>query len=72
MPDEWQGRGIGSLLMRRLTQIARERCVHGFRATVLTGNIRMMRVFSKCGYPMQVTADGDVSHIRIPFVSAVM
>ncbi|GMU84231.1 MAG: GNAT family N-acetyltransferase [Phycisphaerales bacterium] len=65
--DSWQGRGIGTALMRRLTEIAEARGILGFTAAVLTGNARMLRVFEKCGYPMQSRVQGDVTEIKISF-----
>lgn len=65
--DNWQGRGIGTVLMRRITEIAEARGIMGFTAAVLTGNARMLRVFEKCGYPMQSRIQGDVTEIRISF-----
>jgi GNAT superfamily N-acetyltransferase len=38
--DEWQGRGLGTLLMRRLAHIARLRGIATFHATMLGDNLR--------------------------------
>lgn len=38
--DEWQGRGLGSLLLRRLAHIARARGITSFHATMLGDNRR--------------------------------
>ena len=38
--DDWQGRGLGKLLMRRLAHIARLRGIATFHATMLGDNIR--------------------------------
>ncbi|MFN0137621.1 MAG: GNAT family N-acetyltransferase [Phycisphaerae bacterium] len=65
--DAFQGRGIGTLLMRRLTEVAEVRGVRGFTASVLADNLRMLRVFEKCGYPLFTERDGDVLRLRIPF-----
>jgi len=65
--DAWQGRGIGTLLMRRLTEIAEARSIRGFTAAVLADNGRMLRVFEKCGYPIERKLEGDVIALRIPF-----
>lgn len=65
--DAYQGRGIGTQLMRRLTEIAEARGIHGFTAQVLADNLRMMQVFEKCGYPIEVNRDGDVLKLRLPF-----
>lgn len=65
--DIWQGKGVGTVLMRRLTEIAEARGLRGFTAIVLAGNARMMRVFEKCGYPLEITEQGETVHLRIPF-----
>ncbi|OLE80711.1 MAG: hypothetical protein AUG06_03725 [Actinobacteria bacterium 13_1_20CM_2_65_11] len=36
--DEWQGRGLGRLLLRRLAHIARARGIASFHATILGDN----------------------------------
>jgi len=65
--DQYQGRAIGSSLIRRLTEIAISRGVKGFCADVLANNTRMLRVFEKCGFPVESTARGDTLHLRITF-----
>jgi acyl-CoA hydrolase/GNAT superfamily N-acetyltransferase len=65
--DDWQGRGIGSYLMKQLTLIARSRLIDGFTASVLTSNARMLRVFEKCGYQMANTQEGDLMTLSIHF-----
>ena len=65
--DEWQGRGIGTRLMRRLTEIAEARGVQGFTAIVLATNASMLRVFEKCGYPVETVSEGEMIRLRIPF-----
>ncbi|TWT42254.1 Succinyl-CoA:coenzyme A transferase [Phycisphaerae bacterium RAS1] len=65
--DVYQNRGIGTILMRRLTAIAEARQIRGFTATVLVSNPRMLRVFEKCGYPIQREREGDIYLLSIPF-----
>lgn len=45
--DEVQGRGLGSLLLRRLAAAARERGVHRFRGEVLLRNEPMRRLLEE-------------------------
>jgi acyl-CoA hydrolase/GNAT superfamily N-acetyltransferase len=47
--DDWQHRGIGTMLLRRMTDIARARGLSGFKADVLSGNAAMLAVFHKSG-----------------------
>ena len=45
--DIYQRRGIGTHLLKHLMRLSREKGVHGFEATVISGNIGMMNVFKK-------------------------
>jgi acyl-CoA hydrolase/RimJ/RimL family protein N-acetyltransferase len=63
--DEYQGRGMGSHMLRFLIRLARERGLRGFHATVIAGNIAMMRVFQKCGYVLHT--DYDSGEIALSF-----
>ena len=47
--DEYQGLGIGTLLMQHLILIARQSGVKQFTALVLPDNKKMLRVFRKSG-----------------------
>ncbi len=51
--DEWQGKGLGTLLFGALTAAAREQGIAGFTASVLADNVGMMRVFHHTGYPIE-------------------
>ncbi|MBH5397762.1 GNAT family N-acetyltransferase [Bradyrhizobium sp. CNPSo 4010] len=48
--DAWQGRGIGSLLLRHLIDIAREQGMRELTAEVLSDNASMRRVFAKSDF----------------------
>jgi acyl-CoA hydrolase/GNAT superfamily N-acetyltransferase len=48
--DEYQRLGIGTYLLHFLIRVARERGLRGFKATVLAGNMGMLKVFQKSGY----------------------
>jgi RimJ/RimL family protein N-acetyltransferase len=47
--DEYQGKGIGSLMLRHLAIIARAQGIREFKADVLADNERMIRVFERSG-----------------------
>jgi len=65
--DDWQAKGIGTLLMNRLVDAARERGIAGFTADVLADNHGMLRVFHKCGYPVESELEDGAYHLHIPF-----
>ena len=65
--DAFQDRGVGSELIRRLTEIAHQRGLRGYTADVLATNTRMLHVFEKLGYDVDTTAEGDTLSIRIAF-----
>lgn len=64
--DGMQGRGIGSLLLFRLTSFARTRGVRGFRAHLLADNHAMMRVFRNAGFQMTRDIDEGVYTVEFP------
>jgi len=65
--DDWQGKGVGTLLMRSLGEVARQNGIAGFTGDVLSDNHGMLRVFHKCGYPVASELEDGVYHLRIPF-----
>ena len=48
--DTWQGRGVGSLLMRHLVKIASDAGLNELTAEVLPENAAMIKVFRKFGF----------------------
>jgi GNAT superfamily N-acetyltransferase len=65
--DEWQGKGVGTLLMRRMSEIARARGLRGFEADVLATNAPMMTVFHKSGLKMHAELKDDCFHVVLRF-----
>jgi acyl-CoA hydrolase/GNAT superfamily N-acetyltransferase len=61
--DEWQGKGIGTLLLTRMCEIARARGLSGFTADVLRTNRPMISVFQKSGLTLEVEALDETYHI---------
>ncbi len=62
--DEWQQKGMGTLLLDYLSQIARKRGVKRFYAKVLPVNKAMLSVFYNSGYKINTEFDGDVYSIN--------
>lgn len=65
--DNWQRRGIGGMLMRRMLQAARANGLRGFSADVLGGNRGMLMVFQQSGLTVQSRFDGASYHLEMPF-----
>ena len=61
--EDFQSRGIGSLLMRHIIAIARVKGLDRLEADVLSRNRPMLNVFRRCGLPMTVRHEGDVIHV---------
>ncbi len=65
--DDWQGKGVGTMLMKTLVEAARSQGIAGFTADVLSDNKGMLRVFHRCGFPVQSRLEGEAYRLRIPF-----
>ena len=61
--EDFQSRGIGSLLMRHIIAIARMKGLDQLEADVLSRNRSMLNVFRRCGLPMAMRHEGDVIHV---------
>lgn len=64
--DEYQGRGIGALLLDHLAPLARENGVTELEADVLGENNRMLAVFRKSGYVAKRSIESGVVHLTFP------
>jgi RimJ/RimL family protein N-acetyltransferase len=63
--DDWQGRGLGGVLLDRLTARARELGVRHFEATLFTTNKAMLRLFEKLGCMRSHREDLEVLAINV-------
>jgi acyl-CoA synthetase (NDP forming)/RimJ/RimL family protein N-acetyltransferase len=62
--DAHQGRGVGTVLLEHLAQVARECGVGRFIAEVLPQNHKMITVFSEAGYTLSSRIDDGVVHVE--------
>ena len=53
--------------MKRLVDIARGRGVRGFVGSVLSGNVRMLNLFHRSGFPVVSTLDRGEYSVTILF-----
>jgi acetyltransferase len=53
LSDEWQGKGIGTALLKKLVQIGRDEKLERITATILPANRPMQRVARKAGFTLE-------------------
>lgn len=63
--DEWQGRGLGAVLLERLAERARELGVTEFTASLLTTNRAMLALFERLGTTDVHREDGTVIGLNV-------
>jgi GNAT superfamily N-acetyltransferase len=63
--DDWQGRGIGSLLFAHLARIALRLRVDVFCAVVAASNRHALRVFETSGFAGEVEYDGAEAWVTL-------
>jgi RimJ/RimL family protein N-acetyltransferase len=61
--DAWQGRGVGSILMRHLIKIATSAGLQELTAEVLPENAAMLKVFGKFGFKPVSRRDPQTVHL---------
>jgi acyl-CoA hydrolase len=62
--DEWQLKGMGTFLLKYISQTAAKRGVKRFYAKVLPENKPMLAVFHNSGYPVKTEFDGEAYSIE--------
>ena len=67
--DDWQGRGLGGMLLERLVTRAHEEGVRRFTAVLLTRNLAMLHLFERLGAARIASRYGDTLglEVELPF-----
>jgi acyl-CoA synthetase (NDP forming)/RimJ/RimL family protein N-acetyltransferase len=68
--DDYQGKGIGTLLLERLAGIATANGFVEFEAEVLPDNQQMINVFKSSGFERHQVWNSDTVHIELPVSGA--
>lgn len=68
--EDWQGRGLGTALMRCTQEVARARGVAGLQADVLATNKPMLAVFHASGLHVSSRLEAGVYHLEARFAAA--
>ncbi|MEN8245539.1 MAG: GNAT family N-acetyltransferase, partial [Thermodesulfobacteriota bacterium] len=57
---EWQGKGLGKILIRKLSEVARENGISGLNAYIMPENQGMIRLFNTLPYKVSTAVDDDM------------
>ena len=61
--DAWHGKGLGSKLMQRLIEVARDMEVKRLRGDVLSENHPMLALMKKLGFTLKKDKEGETVHV---------
>jgi acetyl coenzyme A synthetase (ADP forming)-like protein len=64
--DDYQGRGLGTGLLERLAEVARQNGIDTFEADVIAENEPMMNVFKDYGFHITSELQAGVYHVTFP------
>jgi acetyl coenzyme A synthetase (ADP forming)-like protein len=64
--DEFQGRGLGTILLAHLAETAGENDIATFRAEVMPSNRRMIDMFRESGFPVEIESSRDGLGVEFP------
>lgn len=65
--DDWQGKGVGTAMMRRMIEVGQARGLLGFTADVLITNTPALALFSEAGLHVQAQRVGEQMHLIARF-----
>jgi acetyl coenzyme A synthetase (ADP forming)-like protein len=64
--NDYQGRGLGTILLGQLAEVAEANNIQMFEAEVVAANHAMLHVFRESGFPIEVTAEAGQLHVTFP------
>jgi len=64
--NDFQGRGLGSILLGQLAEVAATNGIKIFEAEVVAANHAMLHVFRASGFPIEVNANAGQLHVVFP------
>jgi len=64
--DDYQGRGLGTLLLGQLAEVATANGIQTFEAEVVAANQAMLHVFRESGFPIELKARAGQIHVTLP------
>lgn len=67
--DAWQGQGLGSLMLERLADVARQQGIRVFECQVLGDNQPMMKMLTHSGFAMEQRLEAGFYHVMLRITS---
>src|SRR6266545_2951907 len=64
--NDFQGRGLGTMLLGQLAEVAAAAGIQVFEAEVVAANHAMLHVFRASGFPIEVDASAGQLHVTFP------
>lgn len=64
--DAFRGRGLGTILLGQLAEVAAANGIQVFEAEVAAANHAMLHVFRESGFPIEVGAEAGQLHVTFP------
>lgn len=64
--NDFQGRGLGTILLGQLAEVAATNGIKVFEAEVVAANHQMLHVFRASGFPIEVSANAGQLHVVFP------
>lgn len=64
--NDFQGRGLGTILLGQLAEVAEANKIRMFEAEVVAANHAMLHVFRESGFPIEVSAEAGQLHVTFP------
>jgi acetate---CoA ligase (ADP-forming) len=64
--NDFQGRGLGTILLCQLAEVASANGIQVFEAEVVGANHAMLGVFRESGFPIEVNASAGQLHVELP------
>jgi acetyl coenzyme A synthetase (ADP forming)-like protein len=64
--NDFQGRGLATILLGQLAEVAAASGIQVFEAEVVASNHAMLRVFRESGFPIEVSATAGQLHVTFP------
>ncbi len=64
--DAYRGRGLGTILLGHLAEVAAANGIHVFEAVVMPTNYEMIKVFRDSGFPVEIRLGPDEIYVTFP------